>query len=197
MTQSAYDDLTKVFERYASALAWAVGAGAALPTSAYQANLSPPWPTGIVLITVIIEIVAIFWAFLSSRKSDDKALRRRSAWSLFGVVFFLVAYLVALSQLEFYGGPAKERLVKGLACTSEALRIPEFKSQCPFLNATLIAKAEDPERLWTTQSITLSRSLLLALWIGFFLCFAYFLTGIISFLSRQKSNFRGETRQSP
>jgi hypothetical protein len=101
-----------------------------------------------------------------------------------------IMYYAALSQLTFEGGAARERLVKGMVCTEEALLLKPYRDNCPFLNDQLINSAESTERLWTTSSITTSRLLLLSLWLilytGIAACFALFIT----FQSQQKSRLR-------
>jgi hypothetical protein len=104
-----------------------------------------------------------------------------------GLVLVCSIYLVALSQLTFVGGPAKERLVKGLTCSPEALSLPDYAKACPLLTDELIAGAEHVDQLWTPTSITEARIILVGLWYCSILIFSASLVAFIAFQSKQKA----------
>jgi membrane protein implicated in regulation of membrane protease activity len=64
---AGFKDLLKEFRGLS---AWAVGAGVAVPFAAALASLSPPWPPGVVIVTAIVELVALVlvYQFLKSAR---------------------------------------------------------------------------------------------------------------------------------
>ncbi|MGY3472479.1 hypothetical protein [Bradyrhizobium ottawaense] len=187
---SGFDDFLIATKRYRNFLVWIVGASIALPVAAYQVDLTPPWPRGVVLLTAIWQAVAIVASFQFAHRLSRKSANRALAWSISATMFFGLAYGVALSQLTFEGGPAKERLVKGLVCTNEAKKLEVYRDACPLLSDKLINGAETTQELWTPSSITSSRIILLSLWLLFYLPFALSVALFVVFQSGQQSRFR-------
>ena len=184
---TGFDNFLDVLTKYKSLILWVTTTSILLPLAADQVNLTPPWPKGIVLLTAIWQMLAIVVTFQFSHRLSRRSANRAIISAALLMVAFSVVYLGALSKLTFEGGAARERLVKGFACTEEALRLEKYSKQCPFLSDRLINSAESTEQLWTPESITSSRVLLLFLWlltyIPIAICFALFTT----FQSQQRT----------
>jgi hypothetical protein len=187
---TAYDEFLEVLRKYRASITSVIGISIALPLAASQVNLTPPWPKGVVLWTAIWQALMIVVTFQFGQRLSRRSANRTILWGGLLVLTCGIMYYAALSQLTFEGGAARERLVKGMVCTEEALLLKPYRDNCPFLNDQLINSAESTERLWTTSSITTSRLLLLSLWLilytGIAACFALFIT----FQSQQKSRLR-------
>jgi hypothetical protein len=193
---SAFQDFLDTLKKYRSFLVWIIGVSIALPMAAAQVDLTPPWPKGVVLLTAIWQAIAIVASFQFAHRLTRKSANKALAWSISLTMACSLTYGVALSQLTFEGGGARERLVKGLSCSDEALMLEKYRHKCPLLNDQLINSAETTEQLWTPTSITASRITLLSLWLLFYLPLAASIALFIVFQSQQKSRFKGPPRQS-
>lgn len=198
MPKSAFDDFIVVLQRYRKLIVWCTSVSVALPLAADKIDLTPPWPKGIVLTSAILQLVCAVVTFQLMGRSGRRVVSRFLVAGMAGLLVTGAVYLAALSQLTFSGGPAKERQVKGLYCTDEALSLPNYAKACPLLNDYLIAGAEKADELWTPTSITASRLVLLALWCSMLLMLSGTLVAFVVFSSQQKPRLatsRSKTRK--
>jgi ABC-type xylose transport system permease subunit len=170
---------------------WAVGGSVAVPFAAALAALSPPWPPAIVLITAIAELVALIFVYHFLKKARRKSIDRVLAGSALLLVVFGAIYLVAISLYIFKIPSTDERYVKGYECTADAAAV--FKEKCPNLGLDELKTAEyDADRLWTANSIAITRLTVVALWLA---CFAALSVLVGSFLVFQMRE--GRARKMP
>lgn len=177
---AGFKDLLKEFRGLS---VWAVGAGVAVPFAAALASLSPPWPPGVVMVTAIVELVALVFVYQFLKS----ARRRTINWvlSVSAVVLAIVGitYLVALSLYTYETPMTKERWVKGFDCTRDARAV--FKDKCPDLGLDELKSAEyEAERLWTARSVAIVRTSLVALWALAFMALSVLLGSFIVYQSR-------------
>ncbi|NOS74776.1 MAG: hypothetical protein HOP36_09635 [Methyloglobulus sp.] len=182
------DDFKYILDEFRGLSVWALG-GAAVPFAAVLVELSPPWPTGIVFITAIIELVAIvisFQWFKGIKRSIVSGVLLFSLISFSGLGF---AYLVNLSKYAYEVPTSKERFVKGNECTKDALLV--FSDLCPDLGINELRQAEyDAERLWTQDSLANIRVRLVSLWVGTFLSLSILLGTFLVYQTAQKGRIR-------
>ncbi|WCA60095.1 hypothetical protein G6M16_006150 [Agrobacterium tumefaciens] len=187
--RSGFDDFRDLLERYGQAILWITGTSIVLPAAAYKVDILPPWPSGVVLITAVMQMVVMAVVF----QICQTAKRRAVTWSMIVVFVALLglssAYFLFMSDLTFTGGPAKERQVKGFVCSSEAMSMPRYAAKCPALDQDLIASATTADKLWTSESITRARLLLLIVWIASYGAFSSILVMLITFQSAQRGRF--------
>jgi hypothetical protein len=89
----------------------------------------------------------------------------------------LPVYCFLLNLFTYTEPSSNERFTKGYQCTVDAKIV--FGSSCPFLGRDDIKKAEfEEERLWTVQSVSIIKSLILTVWLA---CFAALSTALGSF----------------
>jgi len=185
------DAFKVLLKEYRGLSVWSIGSGLAVPFAAKLADLSPPWPSGIVPVTAVVELLALALTFQLLQAST----RRRVINSLLlvNVTIFVVAgmaYLVALSLFTYQVPTTNERFVKGYECTREAEAV--FKNRCPDLGLDELQTAEyEAERLWTRKSITITRAGIVFLWS---LVFASLSVGLGAFLFYQ---MRPKRRRAP
>jgi hypothetical protein len=190
MTQpSGFSDFVATLRHYRSLLIWSTTAAVLLPTAASRVDLTPPWPPGIVLTSALLQLIVAVVTFQLLGRASRSVISRFLAATACALVIFSSAYLVAVSQLTFIGGPAKERLVKGLTCSADALRLPDFAKDCPLLTEDLIGRAEHVDQLWTTTSVTEARIILVGLWYLALATFSACLVAFIVFQSQQRGRF--------
>lgn len=146
---------------------WAVGGSVAVPFAAALASLSPPWPPAIVLVTAMVELVALIYVYQFLKSARRRAINRILAVSGFMLAALGAVYLAALSLYTFQVPTTKQRFVKGYVCTPEARAV--FKDKCPDLGLDELKTAEyDADRLWTDRSIAVTRMVIVALWLAAF-----------------------------
>lgn len=160
-----------------------VGSAVAVPFAAALVELSPPWPPGILLVTAILELLALILAF----QFFKSAKRAMVNWTLAVSVLLLFGtstiYLVMLSLYTYQVPSTKDRFVKGYDCTSDAKLV--FKERCPNLGLDEIKTAEyDAERLWTLESITFMRTAIVLLWSIAFVALSFSLGNFLGYQMR-------------
>ena len=164
---------------------WAVGGSVVVPFAAALAELSPPWPPGVVLVTAIVELLALVFVFQFLRSAKRQAIN----WvlSLSTLVLFVSStlYLLSLSLYTYQVPTTKERFVKGYQCTPEAVIV--FKDKCPDLGLDELKSAEyESERLWTRRSVTIMRTALVITWAVAFMSLSVALGSFLVFQTRTR-----------
>lgn len=160
------------FKDIVKILAFAAGI-AALPLMLAFAKLQPPWPPAIEYVSAAFILMAALVMWEWGRGARRVVRRRLMIAGLLLTIIGAAAYL-ALYSMFVVPMPSGDRLIKGLACTSNALRV--FADSCPFLTANQMETAEfNPETLWTLPSILQVRMMLVAAW----LCFT---AGLVAFV---------------
>ena len=192
--RSGFDDFRDTLKRYRELLLWAAASSSLLPLAAYETDIIPSWPKSVVVLTGMVQLVVMIVTFQVSQK-----LRRDRVKTILLLVVLLlsiaiVLYFVSVSQLEFVGGAGKERLLKGLVCSDDAMRLPRYASKCPLLNDDLISHAENVDDLWTDGSITASRIIVLTGWLLSYAMFVFVIVTFIVFQSQSKGKFLGVSR---
>lgn len=127
---------------------WAVGGSVAVPFAAALAALSPPWPSAIVLVTAVAELVALIYVYQFLKGARRRTINRILSVSGLLLVLLGATYLVAVSLYTYEVPPNHERFVKGYQCTVDASAV--FPGKCPDLDLDELKTAEyDADRLWT------------------------------------------------
>lgn len=168
--------------------AMVVGAGVVLPIGAAFVPLTPPWPPGIVAITLVVELLALLFAHHRFRRAGRARIDRVMLVSA-GVAALAGALYLLAGSVYVYQTPVKERLVKGFICTSEAQLL--YKDKCPQLGTDELQGAEYvPERLWTAPTIAAVRVGLDVLWLIAFAAVATLIAGVLALSAEAPSTVR-------
>jgi hypothetical protein len=136
----------------------------ATPAVAALLRLDPPWPNRIGYVSAALVAAGAgavhYRPSLPNRPARTWAGRIAAA----AVVAGLIAYFV-LSSLYVETIPRSGvRVVKGFACTKDALLV--YGAACPDLGRDALRDAEwEPTNLWTASSVTMVRIALLASWL--------------------------------
>jgi hypothetical protein len=153
-----------------------VAGGAALPIGAAFVPLTPPWPAGIVAITLVVEALALLVVHHRLRRAGRATVERVMLIAAAVTALAGCGYLLG-SAVYVYQTPAKERLVKGFACTGDAQLL--YRDKCPQLGMDELQGAEyEAERLWTLTSIATVRVGLDAAWLVAFAALATLIAGV-------------------
>ena len=154
----------------------ALGASA-VPMAAALASLTPAWPSGIAGVTAVAQLLILALVYQLLKSSRRAVVTRVMIRSTIILCLSLPIYFFILSLFTYSEPSTKERFTKGYECTAEARIV--FEKTCPFLSRDDLKKSEfEEERLWTVQSVSVMRSLILTVWLG---CFAALSTVLGSF----------------
>lgn len=173
---SGLDVFRNFLDQYRRLIVVAVGASA-VPLAAALSSLTPAWPSGIAGLTAVAQLLVLALVFQLLASSRRAVVSRIMIRSTIALCLLLPVYFFLLSLFTYAEPASKERFTKGYECTAGAKIL--FESTCPFLGRDELKKAEyDEERLWTVQSVSVIKSLILSVWLA---CFAALSTALGSF----------------
>jgi hypothetical protein len=179
------DDFKLLLREFRNLAIWAAGGSVALPFIASFISVIPPFPTGLNIMTAVFQLVAL--VFVYQRYSGEPwGIITRNMGLLFVLIFVsIIGYMILFSMFTIYVPPAKRSIVIGYECTADAAKV--YGDKCPFLNLQQLASvAYDEFELWTKLSISVTRALLIALWIFFFICLAALLGKFLVYQMRRR-----------
>jgi hypothetical protein len=157
------DDFKLLLKEFRGLSLWAFGGSLVVPFAANLADLSPPWPPGIVPVTAVVELLTLVLVFHFCRKAKHRRISLVLAVSAAVFAISGVVYLSGVSYFTFKTPNTKERFIKGYECTPDAQLV--FKERCPDLGMDELETAEyEAERLWTRKSIAVTRTALTTIW---------------------------------
>ncbi len=172
---------------------WAVGGSIVVPFAAALADLSPPWPNGIVPVTAIVELLALILVFQFFRNSKRKVVNRIL---LVAVVLFAITgtiYLASVSYFTYEVPTTHEQFVKGYECSADAKAV--FTYKCPDLGLDELKTAEfEAERLWTRRSIAVVRTSLTVVWSIVFVALSFAVGTFLVYQMRTKKQVKGTAK---
>ncbi len=161
----------------------------AIPVAAKIFSISPPWPTGIIIMTSFTELIALIIVFHFLGSASKKRISKKMTISLIVLTLCILLYLIVFSQFTYIIPTTNEYSVKGFVPTQEAYLV--FNDKCPWLGLDELRMAEyNAERLWTPQSITTIRILLVFLWLIVFFNLSVFISGFILSLMKYKTKIK-------
>jgi ABC-type xylose transport system permease subunit len=182
---SGLDDFKRLLKEFRGLSVWAVGGSLVVPFAAALADLSPPWPKGIVPVTAVVELLALALVFQFYKTAGRRVIGRVLLASV--VVFALtsVVYFGMVSYFTYQVPTTNDRFVKGYECTADARLI--FKDRCPDLGLDELRTAEyEAERLWTRKSIAVTRTSLALLWLAAFVALSFALGSFLWYQMKSK-----------
>ncbi|WP_446007737.1 hypothetical protein [Candidatus Electrothrix sp.] len=188
MAATGLDDFKFILKEFRWLSIWSVG-GATVPFAAALAELSPPWPSGIVLVTAIIELITIAVSFQLFKGAKRVVVNTVLLISLISFAGAGITYLWNLSRYTYQVPTTNERFTKGNICTPDARNV--FGSRCPELGLDELRQAEyEAERLWTQKSLATIRVRLVFLWSATFLFLSLLLGTFLVYQTAQKGRRR-------
>lgn len=154
---------------YLTGLRKVLGFGAAfasLPLLASLARLEPPWPPGIGFVSSALILLSALLAWEWTRRArigNRRALILASAaLTSIGLFSYLALYSLFVEPIP----GSSERVIRGYACSPEALQV--YGDSCPDLPRDALKDAEwEAVVLWTRSSVTLVRLGLALSWLVF------------------------------
>lgn len=178
--KSGLGDFGRVFKDVKTLWAW-MAVAASVPLLANLAGLAPPWPSAIAYLTAIFEILMLIWAYHNFKGAGKIIIGKIINIGIPVLFVLLIGYLYVFSNFTYEIEGTGELGIRGYECTEKALRL--YSEECPYIKPDNIKKAEwDPTILWTGDSISVVRTMLVTFWILVFIV----LTSILgAFVVRQ------------
>jgi hypothetical protein len=181
---SGLEEFKGVLSEYAKLSVWAVGGSVVTPFIASFLSIIPPWPSGLNVITSVIQLVTLAISYQGASQ-NKREVGRAMRWLAFAGFIGLLIYMGAFTMFTIYVPPVRRSIVIGYECLEDARKI--FGSRCPFLTLDdLSAAAFDEFLIWTRPSITFVRVLLVGLWLALFICLALLLGQFLAFQMRRR-----------
>jgi hypothetical protein len=192
---SGLQDFKLLLKEFRGVSVWAVGGSLVVPFAASLADLSPPWPPGIVPVTAVVELLALVLVFQFYKTSRRQVINRVLLLSVAVFALTSVVYLGAVSYFTYQVPTTKERFVKGYECTPHAQLV--FKNLCPDLGLDELRSAEyEAERLWTRKSIAVTRTSLALIWSADFVALSFALGSFLCYQMRTKKRAKAGPARS-
>jgi hypothetical protein len=168
------DDFYFILKKFKGMSAAALTTAAAVPFIAFLVGIIPPWPSGIILITALVELVTLIVVFQFLRSAAQPQINRVLGISTVLLGIFSVVYLLAFSLFTYPIVAAKIRGVKGFICRVD--NPPLVMTECPLVSVERIKDAEyNAEMIWVGWTVDVARFGLALTWLVAFV----FLAGLI------------------
>jgi hypothetical protein len=192
---SGLDHFKLLLKEFHGLSLWAVGGSLAVPFGARLADLSPPWPPGIVPVTAVVELLTLVVVFQFFKTAKRRVVNRVLILSIALFAVTSVVYLSAISYYTYEVPTTKERFLKGYECTPDAQLV--FTTRCPDLGLDELITAEyEAERLWTRKSIAVTRTGLVLVWSLVFVALSSALGGFLCYQMRTRKSAKTDTAQA-
>lgn len=172
----------RVLKEYRSLSTWAVGSAAA-PFAASLASLQPPWPKGVVVLTGLLQIVALILVYHFVGRLARKHVDKLIAGSAVVLLCFSVLYLACALRFTYEAGPKHELSAKGYVCTQLAMTM--YPDDCPDFSNQALSKVEyEATALWTKESVRNVQLMLFMIWATIFAALSTLIGSFIVFQAR-------------
>lgn len=147
-------------------------------------KIGPPPARSIAVLTSLSEFVMVTWVFHFWSDIEIRKLNTRMKVA-FGVFCIgLVASLMLISRFSVSPGEGRERVIEGWAVRSDIQPVIN-SSYSP--EQALRDSEYDPDKVWTSGSVTLLRTLITTVWLATFASLASYLTAFIMLQRRRSS----------
>ena len=182
-TNSGLEEFRAVIADYKSIGPWAMGGTVFVPLVDYVLRLGPPWPEGVAIITSIVELLVLIVVFHFGFGSGYKRVSRRMMVSLVLLVVSFGAYLYFNSSFTFTAGASADKFVKGFVLRPDV--VPLITSDFTVDDA-LRSSEYRPEAVWTENSITAMRLILLSVWLVSFVLLSMTIASFVIYQRRRR-----------
>ena len=140
-----------------------VNAAVVAPLADFVLHLGAPWPSGVPVITSLVELITLICIFHFWFKKNQKQLRRLLIiWLILLIVSFF-GYLYLFDTYTFVNPSSSKRYAKGYVVNPDVQELIPQHVKTPEEALVMIEYKE--EQVWTLASITHIRLLLLFSWL--------------------------------
>ena len=183
---TGYDEFIGIFAKYKKLSTLSLGTAAAVPFVAYLSGIAPPWPPGVVLITSLVELLALIVVFQFLRSAPRRVANRVIVVAMSFLLLSSVCYLVLFAFFTYPIRATQARGIKGFVCQHGLLT--SFLEACPFLQIEHLKEVGyDAEVLWQSWSIDLMSLLIVLTWMAAFIFLSILVGAFIVFQGRVRA----------
>jgi hypothetical protein len=187
MAKSGLEEFREVITDVKNLSSWGVKSAVAAPLADFVLRVGAPWPTGVPIITSIVELISLICVFQLWSRKTQKQLTRRMAISLTVLIISFFSYLYLFGSYTFINPATSRRYAKGFVIRPDiqSLIPKEFSSPAEALSGSEYKE----EEVWTASSITAARLTLLAAWLFVFGSLSVFLGTFV--IAQRRRTVRG------
>lgn len=156
----------------------------AAPLADIGLNLGPPPKNSVAILTSLMEFAAIVWVFHFWHDAEARKLNVRMKAALALFCFGILGSLILLQRFTVLPGQGRERVIEGITLRPD-VRLLLGPSYAP--EDALRDSEYDPDKVWTSGSVAVLRTIVTAVWLLTFVSLAVYLTTFI-LLQRRRSS---------
>lgn len=190
MAKSGLEEFREVITDVRSLTSWAVGGAVAAPLFDFVLHLGAPWPTGVPIITSLVELLSLICIFHFWFRKSQKKLTKRLVIALIILLVSFFSYLYLFDSYTFTNPATSKRYSKGFIVRPEIQALIPAPFESP--EKALSGLEYKEEEVWTTGSITATRLLLLATWLLMFSSLSVFIGTFV--MAQRRKVVRGSAR---
>jgi hypothetical protein len=143
----------------------------------FDTGISPPWPPGILIITSIAELLTLIFVFNFFFKSTRKALNKLMLALITVLCLSFVGYLYLFSTYTEKHPKTKQAVILGYEPVNNDIK--QAFAEGYTVNQMLEENEFAPEKIWTQNSITIIRIVILLVWLVVFVSFSSFVASFV------------------
>jgi len=143
----------------------------------FNFGLAPPWPTGVVIITSVAELLALIYIFHYWRAKTKKSFNRRMLTALLIMIVGFAAYVYLFATFTRPHPKTRQSLVLGFEPASASLKAAFDEGYTA--DQALDENEYNPALIWTARSINVIRGGLLASWLLTFIALSIFIGAFV------------------
>ncbi len=170
---------------YKTLLGTMVGLGTTAAIASMVTAIGPPWPnpSGVAAISAVASMVWLAFTFLAWRGQTDASYLGRMKLAVGLTAGFAIIYIILwASQVYDVNG---SKVVGGFTVIPDVQKV--MKQDGGSLEEMMKGEEGNPYKIWTRDSIIVSKVALLAAWILFFCGISFVLTTLIMALEARKA----------
>jgi len=166
MAKSGLEEFREVITDVRGITSWAVNGAVVAPLADLVLHLGAPWPTGVPIITSLVELISLICVFHFWVRKSLKKLTRRMVIALAALLISFFGYLYLFDTYTFVNPATSKRYAKGFRVRPEIQALIPDQIKSP--EEALSGLEYREEEVWTIGSITAVRLTLLAAWVLMF-----------------------------
>jgi hypothetical protein len=143
----------------------------------FNLGLAPPWPTGVLVITSVAELLALMYIFHYWRSKNKKSFNRRMLAALLIMIVGFSAYIYLFATFTYPHPKTRQSLVLGFEPANTSLKSAFDEGYT--VDQALEENEYSPGLIWTARSINVMRGSLLAAWLLTFIALSIFIGAFV------------------
>lgn len=173
MVKNGLEEFREIITDIRSLTSWAVNTAVAAPLVDFVLRIGAPWPSGVPIITSLLELITFIGIFHFWSRKSQKFFSRLMIIAFFVLCASFFGYLFLLDSYTFINPATTKRYAKGFVIKPEIQElIPSyFKSS----DQALAGFEYKEEEIWESPSITTIRLVLLVNWLVLFMSLSIFI----------------------